>query len=237
MQRILSSQLPAHIGETVRVAGWIHRRRLLKSVAFLILRDAAGLTQIVVTDAATRAQLEALPEETMVAVIGTVTAEPEAPGGVEITEPAIEPLTDPAEPPPFDLYRPDLKVSLPTMLDHAPVALRHPRLAADAPDRRGRRRPVSGPRSTSGRSSKSTPRRSWVRRPRAARTSSSSTTSAARPTWRSRRSSTSRSWSASSSGSTRSARSSAPSRATPPATSRRTPRSTPSSGSSTTIAT
>ncbi|MDI5942312.1 aspartate--tRNA(Asn) ligase, partial [Micromonospora sp. DH15] len=47
MQRILSTQLPAHVGATVRVAGWVHRRRLLKSVAFLIVRDAAGLTQVV----------------------------------------------------------------------------------------------------------------------------------------------------------------------------------------------
>ena len=39
MQRILSSQLPAHLGETVTVAGWVHRRRVLKSVAFLIMRD------------------------------------------------------------------------------------------------------------------------------------------------------------------------------------------------------
>ncbi len=130
MQRILSSQLTTHIGETVRVSGWIHRRRLLKSVAFLILRDAAGLTQIVVNDETTRAQLESLPEETVVTVVGTVTGEPSAPGGVEITEPTITALTDPAEPAPFDLYRPELRASLPTMLDHAPVALRHPKLAA-----------------------------------------------------------------------------------------------------------
>ncbi|WP_204042420.1 amino acid--tRNA ligase-related protein, partial [Acrocarpospora phusangensis] len=130
MQRILSSQLCEHVGQTVRVAGWIHRRRLLKSVAFLILRDAAGLTQIVVSAEPARARLEALPEETTVAVTGTVTAAPSAPGGVEITEPVIEALTDPAEPPPFDLYRPELRANLATLLDHAPVALRHPRLAA-----------------------------------------------------------------------------------------------------------
>ncbi|GAA0988491.1 aspartate--tRNA(Asn) ligase [Acrocarpospora macrocephala] len=130
MQRILSSQLSAHAGETVHVAGWIHRRRLLKSVAFLILRDAAGLTQIVVSEESVRAQLEALPEETAIAVTGTVTVQPSAPGGVEITAPVLEPLTDPAEPVPFDLYRPDLRASLPTVLDHAPVALRHPKLAA-----------------------------------------------------------------------------------------------------------
>ncbi|GAB3347662.1 hypothetical protein GCM10027452_18330 [Micromonospora halotolerans] len=41
MQRILSSQLSSQVGESVRIAGWVHRRRLLKSVAFLIVRDAA----------------------------------------------------------------------------------------------------------------------------------------------------------------------------------------------------
>ena len=46
MQRILSHQLAGHVGETVHVAGWIHRRRLLKSVAFLILRDAGGLARL-----------------------------------------------------------------------------------------------------------------------------------------------------------------------------------------------
>ncbi|GAB3861452.1 hypothetical protein GCM10029963_65940 [Micromonospora andamanensis] len=50
MQRILSDQLTRHTGGTVRIAGWVHRRRLLKSVAFLIVRDAAGLAQVVVTD-------------------------------------------------------------------------------------------------------------------------------------------------------------------------------------------
>jgi len=130
MQRILSHQLPAHIGRTVRLAGWVHRRRLLKSVAFLILRDAHGLAQIVVTDPDTRAQLENLPEETTVSVVSHVTAQPAAPGGVELTAPAITALTDPAEPAPFDLYRPDLPASLPTVLDHAPAALRHPKFAA-----------------------------------------------------------------------------------------------------------
>jgi nondiscriminating aspartyl-tRNA synthetase len=130
MQRILSRHLPSHVGQTVRVAGWVHRRRLLKSVAFLILRDAGGLAQIVVSDPGTRAQLQDLPEETTVAVVGTVTAQPAAPGGVEITSPVITALTDPAEPAPFDLYRPELRASLPTILDHAAAALRHPRLAA-----------------------------------------------------------------------------------------------------------
>ncbi|MFI7215082.1 aspartate--tRNA(Asn) ligase [Micromonospora maritima] len=130
MQRILSTELPAHVGATVRLAGWVHRRRLLKSVAFLILRDAAGLAQVVVAAPAVRAQVEALTEETVVEVVGTVVANPTAPAGVEVVDPTVRLLGPPAVPPPFDLYRPALTASLPTQLDHASTALRHPRRSA-----------------------------------------------------------------------------------------------------------
>ncbi len=39
-------------------------------------------------------------------------------------------LSEPAEPPPFDLYRPTVTAALPTLLDHAPTSLRHPLLRA-----------------------------------------------------------------------------------------------------------
>jgi len=128
MQRILSSEITLHVDEKVQVAGWIHRRRELKSVAFLILRDRGGLAQIVVSEPATRDQLRELPEETVVEVTGVVSANPSAPGGVEIIDPHLEPLTEPAVAAPFDLFRPELTASLPTILDYAPVALRHPSL-------------------------------------------------------------------------------------------------------------
>jgi nondiscriminating aspartyl-tRNA synthetase len=122
MQRILSSQLPEHLGQRVTIAGWVHRRRLLKSVAFLILRDRSGLAQIVVSSPALRASVEALTEESVVEVVGRVAARPD---GVEIVEPQLRVLSE-ASPPPLDLYRPGLTASLPTLLDHAAVALRHP---------------------------------------------------------------------------------------------------------------
>ncbi|MGV9214928.1 aspartate--tRNA(Asn) ligase [Micromonospora sp. RB23] len=130
MRRTLSHHLAAQIGSTVRIAGWVHRRRLLKSVAFLIVRDAAGLAQVVVTDAAVRAELEKLTEETVVEVVGTATSNATAPAGVELTDPTVRPLGPPAVPPPFDLYRPALTASLPAQLDHAPTALRHPTRSA-----------------------------------------------------------------------------------------------------------
>jgi nondiscriminating aspartyl-tRNA synthetase len=125
MQRILATSLPAQVGEKVTIAGWVHRRRLLKSVAFLIVRDASGLAQVVVTDPAVRATVEALTEESVVEVRASVTANEAAPAGVELVDPEVT-LLAAAEPPPFDLYRPALTASLPTLLDHAAVSLRHP---------------------------------------------------------------------------------------------------------------
>ncbi len=47
-------------GEPATLAGWIHRRRVLASVTFLVLRDRTGLAQVVVKDPATIAQLDGL---------------------------------------------------------------------------------------------------------------------------------------------------------------------------------
>jgi nondiscriminating aspartyl-tRNA synthetase len=133
--RVLAADLPAHIGEQVAIAGWLHRRRQLKSVAFLIVRDRSGLAQVVLPPPTGSAgdpadSALALPEETVIQVSGTVTANAQAPSGAEITRPVITPLSEPAVQPPFDLYRPTLTASLPTVLDHAPTALRHPQLRA-----------------------------------------------------------------------------------------------------------
>ncbi|MFC4082143.1 aspartate--tRNA(Asn) ligase [Amycolatopsis samaneae] len=128
IHRVLAADLPRHVGEHVLLAGWVHRRRTLKSVTFLVIRDRTGLAQAV----AAPGELPPVPEETVVEVRGRVTANAQAPGGVELTGPVVVPVAEPLRPPPFDLYRPTIPASLPTILDHAPVALRHPLLKARA---------------------------------------------------------------------------------------------------------
>jgi nondiscriminating aspartyl-tRNA synthetase len=130
LPRTLTRDLPQRVGDEVRLQGWIHRRRRLASVTFCVLRDRSGLGQVVVKDPAELRQLDELGEETVIDVTGTAVANPQAPGGVEIVEPTLRPLTDPAEPSPVELWRPSLTATLPTLLDNAPTTWRHPRRQA-----------------------------------------------------------------------------------------------------------
>ena len=128
--RILAADLPAHVESDVLVQGWLHRRRRLSAVDFAIVRDRTGLAQVVVKDEAARAVLDGLGEETVVQVRGRCVASAQAPGGVEVVDPVIEALGEPAATPPVELWRPELSVSLPTLLDNAAVTWRHPRRQA-----------------------------------------------------------------------------------------------------------
>jgi nondiscriminating aspartyl-tRNA synthetase len=127
MERTLTGELRAHVGARVRLAGWLHHQRRLARLTFVLLRDRAGLAQVVVEEPATIEELARLLPETVLEVEATVVASEQAPGGVELRDPAFTVLAEPAEQPPVELRRPELKESLPTILDHAPVALRHPR--------------------------------------------------------------------------------------------------------------
>jgi nondiscriminating aspartyl-tRNA synthetase len=118
--RVLSAELAGHAGATIRLCGWVHRRRVLARVTFLIVRDRAGLAQVVVPPGVP------LPgEESVVEVTGRVVASDVAPGGFEVVYEAIEVLSE-AEPPPVELFRPSVEAGLPALLDHAAVTLRHP---------------------------------------------------------------------------------------------------------------
>jgi nondiscriminating aspartyl-tRNA synthetase len=128
--RVLSNELSSHVGERVSLSGWLHAKRELGSVSFVLVRDRTGLAQAVIDPSNSllqgREALE-LPAETVVEVDGDVVAASQAPGGVELHEPSFRVLAEPAGPPPIELRRPALKETLPTILDHAPLALRHPR--------------------------------------------------------------------------------------------------------------
>ena len=83
------SALPAHVGGSVTVRGWVYHRRSSGKLHFLEVRDGSGIVQAVVKKGAVPDdQLEAaerVPLESSVVVTGTVRADPRAPGGVELS--------------------------------------------------------------------------------------------------------------------------------------------------------
>src|ERR1700761_7921749 len=112
--RVLLADLAAHVGERVTVAGWLHRRRALSHVTFLILRDRSGLGQIVLS-----ADPDPLAPETVLTATGTVLASDQAPGAAQIHDPDLSIISTPADPPPLELWRPTQREQLPQLLDLA----------------------------------------------------------------------------------------------------------------------
>ena len=130
MKRTMATALESRVGERVRVSGWVHHQRHLAQLSFLLLRDASGIVQIVVEEGSARARAAALLPETVIEIEGDVVAAPQAPGGFELHRPSITVLSEPEASPPFEMRRPELTASLPSLLDHAALSLRHPRIRA-----------------------------------------------------------------------------------------------------------
>ncbi len=66
---------PEHVGQTVRLSGWIHRKRDHGQLLFVDLRDHYGLTQVVVEpEQPAFAVLERLRAESVVTLVGKVVA-------------------------------------------------------------------------------------------------------------------------------------------------------------------
>jgi nondiscriminating aspartyl-tRNA synthetase len=130
MQRIRTTQIGEHIGERVTLAGWLHQLRALGKINFVLVRDGYGVAQAVTQDASALDALRNLQNETVIEIEGTVIAEPQAPGGIELHNIVVRVVTPVAETLPFPINKPVVNASLDVFLDHATVALRHPQRRA-----------------------------------------------------------------------------------------------------------
>lgn len=130
MERIRTSEAASHLGEEVRLQGWLHQFRALGKVNFLIVRDGWGTFQAFVDDEATLATLHGVGVESIVEVRGRVTVEPQAPGGAELRETRVTVLEAIHEPPPIEVNKREMRASLDTYLEQAAIGLRHPKRRA-----------------------------------------------------------------------------------------------------------
>lgn len=103
--RDAGSLRPADIGRTVTLAGWVDRRRDHGGVAFIDLRDASGIAQVVIREEIAHD----LRAEYVLAVTGEVTQRPEGnanpnlpTGEIEVVVTDVE-ILNPAAPLPFQV--------------------------------------------------------------------------------------------------------------------------------------
>lgn len=130
MERIRTTEAAGHVGQEVRLQGWLHQFRALGKVNFLIVRDGWGTFQAFVDDEATLATLHGVGVESIIEVRGRVMAEPQAPGGVELHETRVTILEAVHEPPPVEINKREMRAALDTYLEQAAIGLRHPKRRA-----------------------------------------------------------------------------------------------------------
>ncbi|HET8910307.1 MAG TPA: aspartate--tRNA(Asn) ligase [Ktedonobacteraceae bacterium] len=128
MERIFTTEVASHIGERVRLQGWLHARRQLGGITFLMLRDGQGMIQAVSEHEAELAPLrEAEAElESIIVLEGEMASVPQAPGGVELHEIKLDVLVAVHEITPLTLSKRKLNAQIGSLLDHAPIANRYP---------------------------------------------------------------------------------------------------------------
>lgn len=116
--RVLVRDLKKHAGEEVELLGFLHWRRDLGKVQFLLLRDRSGIVQVV-----TGGQKLPLPESSL-RVRGQVVENPKAPGGLEVQAKEIEILSPALEPTPVEIPKEEWRASPDTLLEYRYVTLR-----------------------------------------------------------------------------------------------------------------
>ena len=83
-----------HVGDRVTLAGWVARRRDHGGVAFLDLRDASGIVQVVVRDPEVA---HGLRNEYCLKIVGEVSARPEGNENADLTTGSVEVIADVVE--------------------------------------------------------------------------------------------------------------------------------------------
>lgn len=125
--RILSKDLPQHIGETATIKGWIHKKRLLGGLTFINVRDRSGLVQVVIKDKDEVEKLRGLQLGTVIQVEGKAIEETRAPGGVELHDALLTVLVPVVDESPIEIdkplsHKPD---NLDTLFDYRVIGLRN----------------------------------------------------------------------------------------------------------------
>ncbi len=122
--RTLVADLPGHLGETVMLTGWVHSRRDLGGIRFLLLRDRTGVVQCVF------GKVDLPIAESCVRVTGRAVESKKAPGRLELQAETLELIAEATEPTPIEIPKEEWHVNPDTLLEYRHVSLRSPKARA-----------------------------------------------------------------------------------------------------------
>ena len=130
MKRILNTETIKHLGEKVKVCGWVNTRRDHGGIVFIDLRDRSGILQTVCSPDL----VESVKEEYVLEIEGIVQKRPVkmvkkdlATGEVELKAENVKVLAKVSSLP-FDFLSKELSLKLPTLLDYRPLTIRNPEI-------------------------------------------------------------------------------------------------------------
>ena len=139
MQRTWNIETPAHVGETIKVNGWVQNiRRMGDKLAFIDLRDGTGIVQVVCykpdLDEATNKAVDELSSEYVVEIEGIVNKRGEKQvkadlptGTVELGVKTLK-ILNASETPPFEIDKDTMGVNEELRLKYRYLDLRSERL-------------------------------------------------------------------------------------------------------------
>jgi nondiscriminating aspartyl-tRNA synthetase len=128
MERVLSSDVAKNVGSKVTICGWLHKKRLLGGLNFIVVRDRSGVVQIVLDQEQEIEKLRGMQIGTIVSITGTVVKEERAPSGAELHDAVITVEVPVTEEPLVEIDKPISHKSenLDTLFDNRVIGLRSP---------------------------------------------------------------------------------------------------------------
>jgi nondiscriminating aspartyl-tRNA synthetase len=127
MTRVLNGDVAKNAGKEVEVQGWLHKKRLLGGLNFIVLRDRSGLLQMVVDKSDEVEKLRGMQLGTILTVTGKVVKEQRAPGGAELHEVQIAINVPVTYESPIEIDKPlsHKPENLDTLFEYRPIGLRN----------------------------------------------------------------------------------------------------------------
>jgi nondiscriminating aspartyl-tRNA synthetase len=127
MSRVLNRDIAKNVSKRVEIQGWLHKKRLLGGLNFIVLRDRSGILQMVVDKPEEIEKLRGMQLGTILSVSGKVVEEERAPGGAELHEVQITvdvpvELESPVEIDKTLSHKPE---NLDTLFEYRPIGLRN----------------------------------------------------------------------------------------------------------------